>query len=275
MVAGHRQSISKVCDSAELESPPKLGRRAPTLQQTPQGKWRQHCSAQPTGGDRTPVWGSQSRCQAAEEHGLQNRNSQTTFCPWVPFLPLPRTEENAGRRAARAVRACPPPHFILFPFQRLAGSPKGSLVCLLRGEVQVPVGSPSPGWGPSLPDTCPQRLGGRWAGGERSCACVVGREGGGGWTEGRSGGLPHHPTHTTVMGKRRYTLNGHKHDRQTCTLRPPGALDQPVQWGTEPAAAHLPCVAPTLQAVGMGATQPRSPRPGQTMSHGECVGPTG
>lgn len=188
---------------------------------------------------------------------------------------LPRTEENAGRRAARAVRACPPPHFILFPFQRLAGSPKGSLVCLLRGEVQVPVGNPSPGWGPSLPDTCPQRLGGRWAGGERSCACVVGREGGGGWTEGRSGGLPHHPTHTTVMGKRRYTLNGHKHDRQTCTLRPPGALDQPVQWGTEPAAAHLPCVAPTPQAVGMGATQPRSPRPGQTMSHGECVGPTG
>lgn len=191
--------------------------------------------------------------------------------PLGPFLASPvhrRERRKAGR--ARAVRACPPPHFIPFPFQRLAGSPKGSLVCLLRGEVQVPVGNPSPGWGPGLPDTRPQRLGGRWAGGERCCACVVGREVGGGWTEGTipltQQSLGNGGTHSTATSTT---------DRQTCTLRPPGALDQPVQWGTEPAAAHLPCAAPTPQAVGTGATQPRSPRPGQTTSHGECVGPTG
>lgn len=40
--------------------------------------------------------------------------------------------------------------------------------------------------------------------------CMCGREGSRGRVDRR-----HHPTHTTVIGKRRYTLNGHKHDRQT------------------------------------------------------------
>lgn len=79
--------------------------------------------------------------------------------------------------------------------------------------------------------------------------CGCGREGKGesGQTEGRSGGLPFGPAHTTVTGHGggwRHTLTATSTDRQTCTLRPPRGLGQPARRGPEPAAAHLPSVAP-------------------------------
>lgn len=97
------------------------------------------------------------------------------------------------------------------------------------------------------------------------------------WKAGKAGlvALPSLQLARQSRGRWRHTLTPTSTDRHTCTPRPPGGLAQPVPWGVELAAAHLPCVAPPTPGGWHRGQQPRSPRPGRTTSRAECVEPAG
>lgn len=95
------------------------------------------------------------------------------------------------------------------------------------------------------PDTGPQGLSGQE--GER-VLCGCGREGKERADKQKADLGPSPLVQLTqqsrVTGGWRHVLTATSTDRQTCTPRPPRGPGQPVQRGLEPAAAHLPCVAP-------------------------------